>query len=294
MQNILESVGNTPLIQIEEGIFAKLETYNPTGSIKDRIAAYILTDALKNGFIKKGDTVIEATSGNTGIAMSWACSLLGLKMKVVMPSNMSQQRKMMIKYFGAELIEVGPSDFEGACILRDKMVKEKGFFTPSQFDNPLNEECHYLTTGVEILNQIPKNLVLDAFVAGVGTGGTFSGTGKKLRENFPKIALVPVEPLESAVLSGAKLEDLKPHGIQGIGDGFIPKLMDTSIITEIGLVCTKDAVESAKELAKKGVLCGISSGANYFVAKNLKQKGYKNIVTIICDRAERYVDDLFV
>lgn len=293
MQNILNSVGNTPLIEIEPGIFAKLETYNPTGSIKDRIAAYILTDAINSGVLKAGDQVVEATSGNTGIAMSWACSILDLKMTVIMPTNMSKQRKKMIEYFGGELIEVAPSDFQGACDLRDEMVQEQGIFTPSQFDNPLNEKCHFETTGQEILDQIPANITLDAFVAGVGTGGTFSGAGKKLRQTFPNIALVPVEPTESAILSGMPADDCQPHGIQGIGDGFIPALMDTSIMTEVGTVSTQDAIQTAKDLARKGVLCGISSGANYFVAKKLKQKGYQNIVTFICDRAERYTGDLW-
>ncbi len=288
IMHILEFTGNTPLIQIEPGIYGKLETFNPTGSIKDRIAAYILNHSLNAGIIKKGDTVIEATSGNTGIAMSWACSVFGLKMIVVMPSNMSQSRKNMIKFFGGELIEVGPSDFQGACELRDQLVKEKGYFTPNQFANPLNTECHYQTTGTEIINQLPNNIILDAFVAGVGTGGTFMGAGQKLKEKFPNIKLIPVEPVESAILNGTPAEDCQPHGIQGIGDGFIPELMDISIITEVATVSTEQAIQAAKDLAKIGILCGISGGANYYAAKQLKDRGIKNIVTIICDRAERY------
>ena len=285
---IINACGNTPLIEIEPGIYGKLETYNPTGSVKDRIASYILQDAINTGQLKSGDTVIEATSGNTGIAMSWACSVLGLKMIAVMPCNMSTARKRMIKFFGGELIEVAESDFEGACTTRDTLISQHGYFTPNQFANPLNAKCHYDTTGTEIANQFPTGQKIGAFVDGVGTGGTFMGAGTKLKEIFPDILLVPVEPEESAILSGMPAENCKSHGIQGIGDGFIPELMNTDLISEVGIASTQEAIQAAKDLAKLGILCGISAGANYHVAKKLKSKGIQNIVTIICDRAERY------
>ena len=291
-------VGNTPLIQINDKLYAKFETYNPSGSIKDRIITYILRSAEKRGVIKPGDTIIEATSGNTGIALSLFGSAKGYKVKIIMPCNMSEERKQMMLAFGAEIIEVEAGDFDGAIELRDKLVQEEGLFTTNQFHNPENIECHYKTTGQEIVDQIVKlygsrnvsSNTVSAFVAGTGTGGTLMGVTKRLREMFPKVNSVAVEPAESPVMSGGAPG---MHGIQGIGDGS-KFLVDLSTVNDILVISTEDAKSRTCELAQEGLFVGISSGANVLAAERwIKQNNPQGIVvTVLSDRGERYMSCL--
>src|ERR1017187_10541337 len=211
-----DTAGNTPLLKISDKLYAKFETYNPSGSIKDRIATYIINHAEKNKLIKKGDTIIEATSGNTGIALAFIGAERGYKVKIVMPRNMSEERKQMMRLFGAEIIEVADCDFDGAIELRNELGLKNGWFNTNQFLNPLNIECHEKTTGVEILNQTKNIGKISALVLGTGTGGTMMGIRKSLIKKFPKIKIIACEPAESPVMSGG---EHGTHGIQGICDG---------------------------------------------------------------------------
>ncbi|OFY87893.1 MAG: hypothetical protein A3F72_03215 [Bacteroidetes bacterium RIFCSPLOWO2_12_FULL_35_15] len=285
-------IGNTPLLKINEKLYAKFETYNPSGSIKDRIAAYIINDAEKNSKLKKGDTIIEATSGNTGIAFSMIAAERGYKMKIVMPSNMSEERKQMMRLFGAEIIDVEPGDFDKAISLRDELAIKNGWFNTNQFHNPLNIECHEKTTGVEIVEQV-KNIpnLLSAFILGTGTGGTMMGCYKTLHDVYPKMKLIAVEPTESPVMSGG---EHGVHGIQGIGDGS-KFLVDLKKVDQILLVSTEEAKIRAKELMKeKGIFVGLSSGANVLGAERWIEKNNPEgiVVTILSDRGERYLSCL--
>lgn len=282
-------IGNTPLLKINEKLYAKFETYNPSGSIKDRIAAYIINDAEKNNRLKKGDTIIEATSGNTGIAFAMLAAERGYKMKIVMPCNMSEERKQMMRLFGAEIIDVDAGDFDRAISLRDELAKENGWFNTDQFCNPLNIECHEKTTGVEILNQT-KNISnkLSAFILGTGTGGTMMGCYKTLIKQHSDMKLIAVEPAESPVMSGG---EHGVHGIQGIGDGS-KFLVDLKKVEEILLVSTEEAKIRAKELMKEmGIFVGLSSGANVLGAERWIKKNNPDdiVVTILSDRGERYL-----
>ena len=218
MNKLSDYVGNTPMLPIKMGgltVWCKCEFMNPGGSVKDRMATYIINNAEEKWLIKRGDTLIEATSGNTGIAFAMLAAERGYKMKIVMPSNMSEERKQMLKFYGAELIEVDAGDFDGAIELRDKLAKKNNWFNCNQFHNPLNTEVHYKTTGPELDRQFREyannNFWPQAFVAGTGTGGTIMGAGKYLREKFPGINLVAVEPAESPVMSGG---EPGLHGIQ--------------------------------------------------------------------------------
>jgi len=293
-------VGNTPLVPISMGgltVWGKCEFMNPGGSVKDRMATYILDNAEANGLIKKGDTLIEATSGNTGIAFSMLAAQRGYKMKIVMPSNMSEERKQMLKFYGAHLIEVDEGDFDEAIAVRDELAETEGYFNCNQFHNPLNIEAHYKNTGPEIVRQIRAALDQydhdgwpQAFVAGTGTGGTIMGAGKYLQKHYPGISLVAVEPEESAVMSG-----FEPglHGIQGIGDGS-KFLVDMSKISDIITVHTNCAKKIAKHLALRyGLFVGISAGANVKAAfQYLRDNDKKHAITILCDRGERYLSCL--
>jgi cysteine synthase len=283
-------VGDTPLLKISEKIYAKFEGQNPSGSIKDRMATYIIDLAEQSNSIKKGDTIIEATSGNSGIAFAFLGAERGYNVKIVMPCNMSEERKKMLRLYGAELIEVGEGDFDGAIKLRDELALKFGYFNPNQFTNPLNIEAHYNNTGNEILNKHPKDIA--AFVSGTGTGGTLMGTSKKLKEHHPNMLVIAVEPYESPVMSGGK-----PglHGIQGIGDGS-KFLVNLDKVDEIFLIKTEDAKERAKRLAREnGLFVGVSSGANILACERLLEKYPNlqgNIITILCDRGERYLSCL--
>ena len=290
MKRLSENVGNTPLIKISDRIYAKFEGQNPSGSIKDRMATYILNHAEKNNLIKKGDTIIEATSGNSGIAFAFLAAERGYKCKIIMPRNMSEERKSMLRLYGAELIEVEDGNFDGAISLRDKLSNENSWFNPKQFTNPLNIEAHYKTTGPEICFQHMKKIA--AFVDGTGTGGTLMGISKYIKEIHPEMKVVSVEPAESPVMSGGK-----PglHGIQGIGDGS-KFLVDLNLVDDIMVISTDDAKDRAKRLAKElGLFVGISSGANILASERLLEKYHDldgSIITILCDRGERYLSCL--
>lgn len=285
-----QKVGDTPLLEVD-GIFAKLECLNPTGSIKDRIAKYIIDESEKRGFLKPGMTIVEATSGNTGIAYSHYAKQKGYKVTIVMPRNMSEERKAIMKGLGAELILCSDGDFAEAAGIRDEMARDPHYFNPDQFSNPLNTECHYRTTGQEILAQMKQhNRKVDAFVAGVGTGGTLMGIGKALAEAHGKVHLAAVEPSESPVMTGGQ-----PglHFIQGIGDGFIPALVLNNgtlsrSIDEVICISSEDARKAAMYLEKEKSVCvGISSGANYLAAKKLAER-FDTVVTVFADGYAKY------
>ena len=294
IMRLSKSVGNTPLIPIRFGdytVWGKAEFMNPSGSVKDRMATYIIDDAEKRNLIEKGDTLIEATSGNTGIAFAMLAAERGYKMKIVMPSNMSNERKEMLKFYGAELIQVDPGDFDGAIEMRDDLAKAKGWFNCNQFHNPLNIEAHYKNTGPEINKQFramneKETIWPQALVAGTGTGGTIMGAGSYLQTQFPGLQLVAVEPEESAVMSGMPAG---LHGIQGIGDGS-KFLVDLEKIHDIRTVHTECAKKIAKHLALRyGLFVGISAGANVKAAFEwMRDNDKKNVITILCDRGERY------
>ena len=283
-----DTVGNTPLLKINDKLYAKFETFNPSGSIKDRIATYIINNAEKKKLLKKGDTIIEATSGNTGIAIAFIAAERGYKVKIVMPKNMSEERKQMMRLFGAEIIDVDDGDFDRAIELRNELAAKHGWFNTDQFFNPLNIECHAKTTGVEILKQTKNLGKISALVLGTGTGGTLMGIRKTLMKKFPKMKVIACEPAESPVMSGG---EHGTHGIQGIGDGG-KFLVDLKVLDEILLISTEEAKERAKRLVKEmGIFVGFSSGANVLAAerwiKKNKPKGI--VVTVLSDRAERYL-----
>ena len=283
-------VGNTPMIKLSDKLYAKLESVNPGGSIKDRPVKYILDYAENNRLITKGDTIIEATSGNTGISLSMMCAERGYKCIIVMPSDMSIERKKMLKFFGAELVEVDEGDFDGAIELKEKIAKENGYFELNQFNNKLNIECHYSTTFQEILNDtshIGFDQEISAFVLGTGTGGTLMGLQKGIECKALSTELIAVEPAESPVMSGG---EKGLHGIQGIGDGS-KFLVDLFKVDDIITISTEDAKERSRRLAKEnGLFVGISSGANVLAAERWIEKNnpYGIVVTILCDRGERY------
>ena len=271
-------IGNTPLVQISDKIYAKLETYNPSGPIKDRMAYYIITKAIARGELKRGDTIVEATSGNTGIAMSMIGAAMGYPVIIIMPRNMSEERKCQMRIYGAKIIEVGDNAFKDAIALRDEMcASNEHYFNPRQFSNPDNIECHKTTTGVEIIKQCPN---LSAFIAGSGTGGTIMGVTDILMIAGKDTKVIQVQPEESNAT----------HGIQGINDGE-DFLLDKSILDGVIYVKTADAIKRAKRLAKEnGLLVGISAGANVLAAEQWVAENNPEhpVVTILCDRGERY------
>ena len=297
--SVLELIGNTPILKLcrysekynaSASIFAKLEFFNPAGSAKDRVARQMIEDAEKSGILKKGATIIESTSGNTGIGLCAAAIPMGYKVIITMPETMSEERRKLMRIYGAELVLTdGKKGMQGAV---DKAVELnaiiEGSFLASQFKNPSNYISHLNTTGPEIYNDLDGKV--DIFVAGVGTGGTITGVGKFLKSKNPDIKIVAVEPERSAVLSG---KEKGAHGIQGIGAGFIPEILDTSVIDEIIPISDEDAFKEARNLAKtEGVLVGISSGAALSaaleIAKREESKG-KNIVVLLTDTGERYL-----
>jgi len=294
-QNIGDLVGSTPLIKLNKidttlfgNIYAKCEFLNPTGSIKDRIALYILQEGLKNKTINQDTHIIEATSGNTGVALASICVSLGLKLTIVMPESMSIERQKLMKVFGINLVLTSASSgMQGSIDKAQELQKTiPNSIILDQFTNKNNPKAH-ITTAKEILDSLEN---IDIFVASVGTGGTLSGIGKVLKQHNPSIKIVAIEPYNSAVLTKGLNQ---PHKIQGIGAGFIPKTLDTNIYDEVVTVKDDDAINMAKELiTKEGLLVGISSGANVYVAQQLakqKENKDKNIVTILCDTAQRYM-----
>ncbi len=294
MKNILSMIGRTPVIQLKNidedsaNIFLKLEFVNPGGSIKDRIALQMIEDAEKDDKIKLGDTLIEATSGNTGIGIAIVARAKGYKTIIVMPETMSIERKNLLQAYGAELILTdGKDGMAGAIRKMDELVSIYGYFPLRQFENPSNPKAHRLHTGPEIIEQLDGKI--DAFVAGIGTGGTITGVGEVLKQYNSRIHIVGVEPFDSPVISGGK-----PglHMLQGIGAGFIPEILNTCIYDELTLVTTEQAFETARLIAKTdGILGGISTGATVFAARELaKRMGKeKNIVTIAASNGERYL-----
>ncbi|HLR35424.1 MAG TPA: cysteine synthase A [Tissierellales bacterium] len=294
--NIYETIGNTPLIKLDNrdennigDILIKVESFNPGGSIKDRAALYMIKDAEKNGILTKGGTIIEPTSGNTGIALAMIGAARGYKVKIVMPDTMSVERRKLMEAYGAEVILTdGKNGMVGSVELAKKLAHEKGYFMPDQFGNINNIKAHYETTAVEILNDI-KGENIGAFVAGIGTGGTITGVGKRLKEENPNILIVAVEPNKSPLLSEGKAGS---HGIQGIGANFIPEILDKTIIDEIIQVDEEDAYFYARNISKyEGIFCGISSGANVAAATMIAKKLGKGrkVVTVLPDTGERYL-----
>ncbi|HEB9340545.1 TPA: cysteine synthase A [Campylobacter coli] len=288
-------IGNTPIIQLEKfgaNLFAKCEFLNPSHSIKDRAAFEMIQNALNEGKIDSKTVIVEATSGNTGIALAMICADLGLQFIAVMPESMSLERRKMITLFGAKL-ELTPANLgmKGAVDKANEILKNTpNSFMPSQFENLANKNAHRKTTALEILNDLDNDL--DIFVAGFGTGGTISGVGEILKETLDKIHIVAVEPLASPLLSRGEAGS---HKIQGIGANFIPSILNKDIIDEIIAVSNEDAINTARELARNGLMVGISSGANVFAASILAKKfPDKKILTMLNDTAERYLStDLF-
>ncbi len=300
--SILELIGQTPMVRLNKivgkndaTIWAKLEMFNPVSSVKDRICLSMVEAAEKEGKLKPGATIVEPTSGNTGIGLAMVAAVKGYKLILTMPDTMSIERRNLLKAFGAELILTpGAEGMKGAVKKAEELMgKNPNYFMPQQFNNPANPEIHRKTTAVEILEQVGENI--DAFVAGVGTGGTITGVGEVLRKKNPKVKLVAVEPSASAVLSGCPSG---PHKIQGIGAGFVPKVLNTDILDEIITVSNEDAASTTRRLTKEeGLFVGISSGAACWAAlKVAKRLGKgKTVVVILPDTGERYLTtDLFV
>lgn len=285
-------VGDTPLIEVD-GVYAKLECINPCGSVKDRIAAYILTEAKRRGILKPGQPIVEATSGNTGIAMAYYARELGHPITIVMPEHMTEERKEIIRSLGATLhLCSKEGSFAEAAAIRDRLAEETGAYNPDQFSNQLNVECHERTTGAEIIRQLPADVARPiAFVAGIGTGGTLIGVGKALKAAYPDSVIVAVEPAEAAVMTGGPNG---PHGIFGIGDGFVPAIASDGgdglheSIDSVEVVSTADAMAAAQELSDRHRFCiGVSSGANYLAARRLKER-FPTVVTVFADGHQKY------
>ena len=281
-------VGNTPLVRLSDNLYGKLESVNPGGSIKDRPVKYILDDYESKGMLKKGDTIVEATSGNTGISLSMMCAERGYKCVIVMPSDMSEERKKMMKLFGAELVEVDEGDFDGAIAYKEYLADINGYVELNQFNNPLNIECHRSTTFKEINESYElAESDISAFVLGTGTGGTLMGLQKGVDDEDLNTKMVAVEPLESPVMSGG---EKGLHGIQGIGDGS-KFLVDLDKVDEVITISTEEAKERSLRLAKEnGLFVGVSAGANVLASERWIEKNNPDgvVVTILCDRGERY------
>lgn len=289
--NVLDMIGNTPMIKLNNignsNIYVKLEKYNPAGSIKDRAVYYMVENLEKNGLLKKGDVLVEATSGNTGIALSMIGSLKGYKVIIVMPETMSVERRTLMKAYGAELILTdGSLGMKGSIEKMNKLLSENSnYISLKQFDNEYNPLAHYETTGVEIYNQVKD---IDIFVCGVGTGGTISGVGKYLKEQNPNIKVVAVEPEGSPVISKNKKGS---HKIQGIGAGFIPKNYNENVVDEVMTITDEESYKGVRIMAQKeGILVGISSGANIYAALKLcEMYPDKKIVTVAPDGIDKYM-----
>ena len=297
--SFLDLVGNTPLVRVNNlikkdelkaDVLAKLEYFNPAGSVKDRIAKAMILDAMEKGLINENTTLIEPTSGNTGIGLSAVATALNLKIIITMPETMSVERRNLMKAYGAELVLTpGSEGMKGAIAKAKELASQiENSFIPGQFENPANPTAHYKTTGPEIYEQTEGKV--DIFVAGVGTGGTISGIGKYLKEKNPEVKVVAVEPASSPVLSTGKGG---AHKIQGIGAGFVPETLDTKIYDEIITVENEDAFATGKEMAKtEGILVGISSGAALYAAKELakrEENAGKTIVVLLPDGGDRYL-----
>lgn len=295
--DITRTTGNTPLVRLKKikgnrdaEILCKLEFFNPTSSVKDRIAVKMIDVAEQKGLIREGGTIIEPTSGNTGLGLAMVAAARGYKLIITMPDTMSVERRLLLEHFGAEVILTpGTEGMSGSVKEAEKLLAETPeAFMPQQFENEFNPQAHRETTAVEIWNDTDGKI--DFFVAAVGTGGTVTGTAAYLKEKNPSVKVVAVEPALSPVLSGGQPGK---HGIQGIGAGFVPKIFDRSLVDEIITVSDEDAMNTARMLAsQEGILCGISSGANVAAALKLAERSEnkgKTFVVIICDTGERYL-----
>ncbi|ANU26846.1 cysteine synthase A [Planococcus versutus] len=296
--SITELIGQTPIVKLnrltgseDADVYLKLEYFNPGSSVKDRIALAMIEAAEKSGDLKEGDTIIEPTSGNTGIGLAMIAAAKGYKSVLVMPETMSMERRTLLRAYGAELILTpGPDGMNGpngAIKTAEKNATENGWYMPQQFNNEANPEVHRLTTGPEIIETMGDQL--DAFISGIGTGGTITGAGQALKEKYPEISIVAVEPTDSAVLSGGKPG---PHKIQGIGAGFVPEVLDTKIYDEIIQVTNDQSYETARRAAREeGILGGVSSGAAIYAALQVAKrlgKG-KKVLAILPSNGERYL-----
>lgn len=295
--NSKELIGNTPLLKLDslkkEGradIYVKVEKNNVAGSVKDRIALYMIEEAEKSGKIKPGDTIVEPTSGNTGVALAALAAAKGYKLILTMPASMSEEREKLAKAYGAEVIRTTEGALKGAVDKAKELSEKEGYFFPDQFSNPANIKAHYETTGPEILEELTP----DAFIAGVGTGGTVSGVGRKLKEKDSNIKVYAIQPAESPLLSGGEAAG---HKIQGIGGNFIPKNLDFDVVDDIVSVSSDDAIKMSRQIAKDEALAvGISSGANVVGAIEIADKlgEGKTVVTVLPDTGERYLStDLY-
>ena len=292
--SVADLVGKTPLVKLnrltgpeDAEVYLKLEYFNPGSSVKDRIALAMIEAAEKSGDLKEGSTIIEPTSGNTGIGLAMIAAAKGYKAVLVMPDTMSTERRNLLRAYGADLVLTpGSEGMKGAIAKADELAKENGWYVPQQFNNAANPEIHRLTTGPEIADALDR---VDAFVSGIGTGGTITGAGSVLKERFPGITIIAVEPTDSPILSGGKPG---PHKIQGIGAGFIPEVLDTKIYDEIALVTNDEAYDTARRAAREeGILGGVSSGAAIFVALQAAKKlgKGKKVVAILPSNGERYL-----
>ncbi|MBO1582658.1 cysteine synthase A [Bacillus sp. XF8] len=294
-QSVSELIGKTPIVKLNRiveqdsaDIYLKLEFMNPGSSVKDRIALSMIEAAEQKGLLKEGDTIIEPTSGNTGIGLAMVAAAKGYKAILVMPETMSVERRNLLRAYGAELVLTpGPEGMGGAIRKATELAKEHGYFIPQQFQNPANPEIHRLTTGPEIVEQMGDQL--DAFIAGIGTGGTITGAGEVLKEKYEGIKIYAVEPADSPVLSGGKPG---PHKIQGIGAGFVPETLDVEVYDEVIQVKTEQAFEYARRVAREeGILVGISSGAVIYAATEVAKKlgKGKKVLVVIPSNGERYL-----
>ncbi len=294
--SVLELVGGTPLVRLNRipkpggaTVLAKVESLNPAGSVKDRIALAMIEDAERRGVLKPGATLVEPTSGNTGVGLAMVCAVRGYRLILTMPDDMSVERQRLLSRYGAE-IHLTPAieGMTGAVFAAQELCREHpDFFMPMQFENPANPEIHRRTTAIEILEATEGRM--HAFVAAVGTGGTVTGVGEVLKERVPGIRIVGVEPARSPVLSGGRF---RPHGIQGIGASFVPGVLNKSVLDEILLVRDEDATATARRLAREeGLLVGISSGANVWAACQVAERmpDGQIVITVLCDTGERYL-----
>lgn len=289
----LDRIYDTPLVRLRTSdnaatLWGKMENANPGGSVKDRIALAMIEQAERDGQLKPGDTIVEPTSGNTGIGLSLVAAVKGYPVVLTMPDTMTQERRRLLGAFGAELILTpGAQGMRGAIEKAEEIAAERKAYMPQQFKNPANPRIHQETTGPEILRALDGKV--DAFVAGVGTGGTITGVGRALRAKNPDVLIVAVEPEDSPVLSGG---EPGPHKIQGIGAGFVPDILDTGIYQEVIKVSNDDAMATARDLSRQeGIFVGISAGANVLVGRRIAERlgPGKNVVTVLCDTGERYL-----
>jgi cysteine synthase A len=285
--NVLALIGNTPLIRLRgESIYAKAEFLNPGGSIKDRVALAMIEGAERRGRLRSDAILVEPTSGNTGIGVALIGRLKGYRVKIVMPEGMSEERKKLIRSLGAELILTPDAESIAGAVRKVEELRaaDPRVFVPQQFENPDNPRCHYETTAQELWQQLDGQI--DCFVAGVGSGGTLQGVGAFLKERRKNVRIVAVEPKNVSALLG---HEPGLHQIQGIGDGFVPAILDVSLVDEVIEVCDEDALETTRQLGRDlGLLVGISSGANVWAARQVAKTCSGNIATVLPDRAERY------